>query len=467
MGCLAAHRWESNLSPMGLVTADRDYGRLSTAAPRRSAWPHDRFGLLSFSLYLALAMLFFARALGDPSKVYIGRTADPSVYMWSLVWWPHALAHRLNPFITHAVWAPSGFNVTWTTSMPLASLLMAPLTWHFGPVAAYNVLCLLSPALAGWAAFLLCREAGADYWPALAGGYLFGFSAYMLAEIRAHVVLVLVFPIALAAWLVIRRLRQRIGPRAFVIALALALIAAAGFELELFATMSLFGGFALAIGYAFADSHTRRRIRELLLPLLCAYAMAAVLMLPYLYYFFQPGFPRAPINSPKAYSIDVLNLLIPTAVNQLGTLGILGHVARHFPGALIETDGYLGLPLIAVAAAFLFSRRNTMTGKTLAVFLLVTLVAALGPRLHLDGRVLFGLPWKIAGHVPLIDNALPARFMLFAFLALAVVLALWLSDRTTNLPIRLAAIILIAGSMLPNWSAAFWTRVANTPAFFT
>ncbi|MGH8012990.1 MAG: hypothetical protein ACREQ4_10860 [Candidatus Binataceae bacterium] len=451
---------------MGLLSADRNYGKPSAALPRESAW-QDRFGLFSFAIYLALAILFFARALNDPSRIYIGRTADPSVYMWSMVWWPHALLNRLNPFITQAVWAPSGFNLTWTTSMPLASLLMAPLTWHFGPVAAYNVLCLLSPALAGWAAFLLCREAGAEYWPALAGGYLFGFSAYMLAELRAHVVLALVFPVALAAWLMLRRLRQRIGIRAFVIALALVLIAEAGFELELFATMSLFGGCALLIGHGFADSQTRIRIRGLILPLVCSYAIVAVLMMPYLYYFFQPGFPRVPINSPKAYSTDLLNLFIPTTVNQLGTLGIFKNMARHFPGALIETGGYIGLPLMAVAAAFLYLRRHTRASKALIVFLIVTLIAALGPRLHLDGWVLFGLPWKIAGHVPLIDNALPARFMLFAFLALAVVLAQWLSDRGPNLWVRIAGIVLIAASMLPNLSAGFWTRAANTPAFFT
>jgi hypothetical protein len=424
--------------------------------------------MVGFAIYLSLAALFFARTVAAaPSNIYIGRTADPSVYMWSMVWWPYALAHRLNPFLTHALWAPAGFNLAWTTSMPLASLLAAPLTWYLGPVAAYNLLCVVAAPLAGWAAFLVCREAGAESWPSIAGGYIFGFSAYMLAELRAHLVLVLIFPIALAAWLVMRRLNGRIGDRAFVIALALVLIAQAGFELELFATLTLFGGAALVLGYLFAANGMRLTIRRLLAPIIAAYAIALVLMIPYFYYFFQPGFPRAPINSPKAYSTDLLNLIIPTTVNQLGTAGFLRGISRNFPGALIETGGYIGLPLLIVTAAFLYTHRRCTVGKTCAALLLVTLIATLGPRLHFDGHVLFGMPWKLAEHLPLLDNALPARFMIFAFLTIAVTVALWLSDHAVNRWIRIGAIVLIAVSILPNLDPGFWTRAANTPQFFT
>ena len=97
----------------------------------------DRFGLPALAIYLALALIIFGRGLArDPAGSFIGLTADPSVYMWFLVWWPHAIAHGLNPFVTDVLWAPAGFNLTWTTGIPLAGLVAAPITARFGPVVA-------------------------------------------------------------------------------------------------------------------------------------------------------------------------------------------------------------------------------------------------------------------------------------------------------------------------------------------
>src|SRR6516164_8882751 len=134
-------------------------------------------------MYSGLSLGFFGRAVAaNPSASYIGRTNDPSVYMWLLRWWPYAIAHRLNPIFTHVIWAPAGFDLAWTTSMPLAALAAAPVTAAFGPVVAYNILCIASPVLAAWSGFLLCRHITRDYLAAWVGGYVFGFSAYMLAE---------------------------------------------------------------------------------------------------------------------------------------------------------------------------------------------------------------------------------------------------------------------------------------------
>src|SRR5579863_800443 len=178
--------------------------RFETAVDRMTANSrplpaHDRWGLAAVLLYTALAALFIGRALpGHLSTVHVGKSSDPSVYMWFFVWWPYAIAHHLNPFVTPLLWAPLGFNVTWTTGVPLAALAAAAVTTRFGPVVAYNLLSILSPALAGWTAFLLCRRITRRYAPALAGGYIFGFSSYMLAESRAHLVLVLVFLVPVA-----------------------------------------------------------------------------------------------------------------------------------------------------------------------------------------------------------------------------------------------------------------------------
>ena len=56
------------------------------------------------------------------------------------------------------------------------------------------MLLLLAPALSGWSAFLLCRAAGASYFPSVAGGYIFGFSSYLMGHAPAHPNLSLVTP---------------------------------------------------------------------------------------------------------------------------------------------------------------------------------------------------------------------------------------------------------------------------------
>lgn len=429
--------------------------------------PRDRFGLAALAIYLALALIIFGRGLArDPAGSFVGLTADPSVYMWFLVWWPYAIAHRLNPFVTGLLWAPGGFNLTWTTGIPLAGLVAAPITARFGAVVAYNLLCLLCPAIAAWTGFLLCRRIAARFWPSLVGGYIFGFSAYMLAEIRAHLLLILIFPVPLAVILVLRRLDDEIRAASFVLLMALVLAASFMLSLEMFATMTFFGAIALALAAMLGADKSRRRIYALVAQLAISYLIVLVLASPYLYYFFQPGFPRSPVNSPAGYSADLLNFIVPTPSNAIGTLGVLASISRRFAGAMVETGACFGLPLIAIAVIFVRAHWAEMRSRLVAWFILIVMLASLGPRLHVAGITLFGLPWKLIQHLPLINNALPGRFPMYAFLALAMVAALWLASDAVGRAAKLAGVVALAIFLAPNPSARFWIAPVELPTFF-
>jgi hypothetical protein len=179
----------------------------------------DSYGLAALSLYLALSLLFFGRSLlGHFTRRYIGQGADPSAFMWFLVWWPHAVIHHLNPFLTSAIWAPSGINLAWMTSIPILSLILTPLTLVRGPIAAYNTLCLLSPPLAAWNAFFLCRKLTHQWLSSVIGGYMFGFSPYMLGHMLVgHLCLMAIFPIPLVIHVFLLRLNAEIGRARFAI----------------------------------------------------------------------------------------------------------------------------------------------------------------------------------------------------------------------------------------------------------
>ncbi len=431
--------------------------------PRR-----DRFGLAAFAIYFTLSILCFGRGLlAAPSAAYIGATEDPTVYIWFLVWWPYALAHHLNPFVTDLLWAPSGFNLTWTTGIPLAALAAAPITTRFGPVVAYNLLCLIAPALAGWTAFLLCRRISGRWLPAFAGGAIFAFSAYMLVQISAHLVLILIFPIPLAAHLALRRFDGDLGAFAFVAAMAATLVATFLISLELFATLAFFGAIALALGWALGAAAERTRLRALGGSIAAAYAISAAIVAPYVYYFFRPGHPRSPVNSPGAYSADLLNFIIPTPANLIGRLAPLAAVSRRFPGGMVETCGYLGAPILVIAIVHARAHRREPRARLLGWFIAIAALAALGPRLHIAGVETIPMPWKLIQHLPLINNALPARFTLFADLALALIAALWLADPAVSRRAKAFAIAAIILFMAPNPRAASAVTPVDPPAFFT
>ena len=110
-------------------------------------------------------------------------------------------------------------NLAWVTSVPGAALLLWPLTALYGPVAAYNAAIVACPALAAFGAYLLARELSGSFWPSLAGGWVFGFSSYLLGQSLGHLHVALVFPIPLLALQIAAppaRRDRRSAPRADV-----------------------------------------------------------------------------------------------------------------------------------------------------------------------------------------------------------------------------------------------------------
>ncbi|MGA3231118.1 MAG: hypothetical protein ABSD51_14335 [Candidatus Binatus sp.] len=426
-------------------------------------------GLLSLAGYLALAILSFGRALFEGlSSFVLGKSTDTGFYVWSLVWWPHAVAAGINPFITKAVWAPLGFNLSWAAAIPLASFVAYPLTASLGPVASYNLLVLLCPALAAWSAFLLCRYISDSYWPSFLGGYIFGFSPYILYHIAiGHLNLLFVFPIPLAVYLVLLRLDDQIRDTTFSLLLAAVFITQFLLATELFATLVVFGAIGILVFYAFAEHELRERIARVIKPVAISLAFVAVLLAPYFYYMFTSGFPSKPVNSPTAYSVDVLNFFIPSPALLVGANSLLIKVSDTFTQGRKEPTGYLCLPLLIVLIWFGYRRWGDPIGKALVIFVSVICVLSIGPRLHFAGHVGPGMPWKLATHLPLLNSALPSRFMIYPFLALAVVVSLLLSGRDMSTPWKYAATALIVLFLLPDPLSGYWVATNASPEFFT
>ncbi len=421
----------------------------------------------AFALYLLLALIFFARALpGHFSDFYVGRDTDSSFYMWLLAWWPHAIRHHLNPFLPKIVWAPYGTNLSWSTSMPLIGIAASPLAAALGIVAASNVIALLSAPIAALAAYVLCRHITGSNRAALAGGFIFGFSPYMTGEILCHYVLLLVFPVPLALYFVLRRRDRSIARTRFIVLMTVVLLAQFLMLIEALALMTMLGMIALVLAVWLGSPEERGRVEALAAELAVAYALTAVLMSPYLYYFLFGGFPTHPLWPAHQYSADLLNFVIPTAANAVGDNSTLRAISSHFPGNLYEQGACLGLPLIVIAIVWTRRYRGELHARMLAAILAIACVLATGPYLHIGGRPVSFMPWLIVEHLPLLRSALPIRLMPFAFLAAAMIFSLWVTDPETAPYSKAVGAAFTFFLMLPNSAASFWVSPINLPAFF-
>ncbi len=450
----------------GTLTASRN--RSDERAP--AGGPSDPYGLLALSIYLAISLFLFGRSLvGHFSDTHIAMGPDPSLFMWFLVWWPHALIHRLNPFFTDLIWSPTGFNLAWTTGVPLPSFLVWPLTAIAGPVAAFNVLCLTGPPTAAWAAFLLCRYACRAWWPSLLGGYIYGFSAYMLGQQSCgHLHMTLVFLVPLAILVVARAIKGELTPRKFVVALTGILVAQFLISIEIVATMTAVGGIVLLLGWLFAPTDTAERIVKTLMPTAIAYALATAILGPYIYCLFALGAPHGPIWPPETYWSDVLNFLVPAPTSELGVIPMFERLSAPFrTDGIAEAGAYMGLPLIILFVAYSRRHGREPMGRLLVDSFVITCVLALGPHLHIHGVALCRFPGAILLLVPPLDKALATRFTMYAFLIMAIIASRWFASSRSRAGIKLALAAAVVLFTLPNLSAHYWTRPARSPEFFT
>ncbi|MGH7813053.1 MAG: hypothetical protein ACREQI_03520 [Candidatus Binataceae bacterium] len=440
-----------------------------SAGNARTAAHRDPSGSLAFAINLALSFAVFGRPVwGHFRTLHLGATADPSLFMWYLVWWPYALVHGLNPFVTHLLWAPIGINLTWMTCVPFPSLAAWPVTAAFGPIASLNLLSILAPALAGWAAFLLCRHLSELWWPALMGGYVFGFSSSMLTEqFNADLHVTVVFLVPLAALVTIRAIEGTIPRTRFIVLLAAILAAQFLTSIEVFATLAMFGAIALLLGWLFVPAEEGRRVEDAMPALLYAFVLALLVVSPYLYWLFAYGTPKGEIWPIESYSADFAAFLLWSRVNELFLLPPLGSLTRHlYPVLVPRNPAYLAIPLIAIAAAYARREWRTPIGKLLVSMFAIALVLSLGPRLHAFGAALFPMPGRILTALPLIGKALPYRFMMYAFLFLALIVARWFASNGLGRGVNMAIAAAVILFTMPNFSYP-WAPPKAAPAFFT
>ncbi len=386
--------------------------------------------LVGAGVYLALSIFVWSGAWRHPTTTTTCGCGDTSLFTWFLEWPAYAITHGLNPFYSTAMHVPAGVNLLANTSVIAIGILLAPITWLFGPIATLNVALTLAPALSALSMYVLLRRWVTWAPAAFAGGLLYGFSPLILVTLGdAHLMLgMAVIPPLIVACLdelLFRRPRRPVIT-GIVLGVLMAVQFFIGTEVLVITVAMGVVGIVIVVGYSAwrRPSELRRQARYAAVGLGAAAAVAFVLLI-----------------GPALYA-----LAGPAHLGSMVWPGIYGRIARKqrtTPGlylfrwsslsSILSTDhnraqgGYQGTVLsyqyfgvgmaIVVTGGVVAWRRD----RRLWLFGAIALISAV---LALGTSPNIWLPWKALENLPILENVVPYRFTLVTYLAVAVMLGL-------------------------------------------
>ncbi|MGO9817175.1 MAG: hypothetical protein ACLPG5_03740 [Acidocella sp.] len=420
------------------------------------------FALLVF---LAAGYFFYANTDQHSASAYFGSTSDPLGFIWFLNWRLVSALHHFPFFYTCYADSPFGTDLAWTTNILSLGTLTFPLVAKFGAFAVYNGLMLAAPGLACWGAYLAAFELTEDYPAALVAGLLFGFSSYMLGQLMDHLNLCFIFAVPFCLWACIAAAKHGWSKWRLGALLGVALAFQFGVSQEIFASLVMFAALAFMVIHVLHPAG-RPVLRRLLPGMAMGLGLSLILISPLLWEMLRHyGDAGRNVAAAKNYSTDLLGFIIPTPIDWLGG-NLLQPVTKLFQGNYAEEGAYIGLPLLLLLVRLAWRHRRDPRFATPGAVALLAATLSLGPYAHALGHEMSTAPWILAFKLPFLKSMLPIRFMLYAWLAIAMLLATWLATPGQKSR-RYAALTFCLLFLAP--SRAYdrnWTQLA-TPTMLT
>ncbi len=404
---------------------------------------------LLFLIFLSYATFFRHNILTISYIFGIGH--DPLQYVWFLKWWPYALLHIHNPFITTLQWYPTGYNLALTTSIPALSLIFFPITYLLGALPTFNIITIIAPAISALSCAALLYSITKRTIPSFIGGYLYGFSPYELGQLQGHLHLDFIVIPPLLLFFVSLFWKRTLSSSKFLILFTLSLLLQFGISLEIFATLTYCGAFAIALWYVF-DTGNRARIAALFKLLTISYAITGIACSIYIY-FFVFGLQHAPSGFPYATNSMQANLLsyfIPNPT--IWYNNILGFNTT-ITTTSDENSVYIGIPLMLLLFYYFFSFKVQRIDIVALLTLFVTAILALGSKIYFSNIYIAPGLWSLVRHLPALRYALPNRLSLYLCLCISFIITRLLSALLENgriLNFTIVAMVSVA-SIYPNF----------------
>jgi hypothetical protein len=380
--------------------------------------------LIAGGIYLVVSLVIWWNVWSShPTTTTTCGCGDNSIITWFLAWPVYAFSHHLNPFYTSAMFYPHGVNMVANGTSLAIGVVLAPITWAFGPIASMNVALTLSPVLSALAMFVLLRRWVSWMPAAFVGGLFYGFSPFILSNLTVAWLNLAMAPLPPLIVLCLDELLMRQRWRPAVAGVLLGLLVTLQFFVgsEVLVDTAIFGaiGIILVIAYA-ALRHpaTLRQHARYAVVGLSFGAITAAVLLAYPGWFALAG--------PAHYGSLIYGV----------SLGGFGAVPKEFlvppkPVSFGQAFGnqnfaYFGRPLshqyfgIGVAAVLIGGFVAWRRDRRLWLFgsiAVVTVVLSLGVKAYPS-------PWSLFANLPFLGNIEPYRFVLITYLAVAVMLGL-------------------------------------------
>ncbi len=364
---------------------------------------------------------------GHPTTSLTCACGDPAQQVWFTAWPAYAIAHLHSLVFSGAVNVPDGANLLSNTSGTLVGVVLAPVTWAAGPVAATNVALTLAPALSAWGCYVALMPLVRWRPAAIPAALVYGYSAAVVTSlIFGHVsVSVLVVPPLLFTTLHEIVIRQEHSVLADGLALAGLLVVQFLISPELLVMcifLALIGLLAVTV-VGWLQVQVQAHAGHALLALgLGAGAAAAVLAYPIWFGLFGPQavtgvlFAIAPLSG-----LPLSGLLLPgtyrTTTDQFVRFGgYLGHIGPppNFVGA--------GL-LVVLAESVVVARRRPLVWLLLFMTGVSAWLAVGGYLKGAPSWVQVLLPWRYLDTWPILKEIIPNQFAFLIALFVAFLLA--------------------------------------------
>jgi len=366
---------------------------------------------------------------GHPANTLTCACGDPAQEVWFIAWPAWAIAHLHNPFFSSIVNVPYGANLLSNTSGTLVGVVLAPVTWLFGPVAATNVALTLAPAQSAWGCFVAIRPLVTWKWGALPAALAFGYSSAIYSSLLfGHVsVALLVFPPLLFTLLHEIVIRQEHSVRRDGLLLAALIVGQFLVSPEILVICGMFAVVGLAAVTVVGWRQVRGRAAHALPALALALVVAGVL-LAYPVWFGLAG-PQAVTG--VLFAIAPISGAPLSGIVAPGAYGAIGNSYIRFGGYLGHQGpqpDYLGGGLFfATVASVVLGRRRPLTWLLLllgVVAFWLTLGAYPSGAPAWFGHLWF--PWRELSKLPLLREILPDQLAPFVVLFVAFLVAVGL-----------------------------------------
>lgn len=327
---------------------------------------------LPIGILLSAALLMIYPVILAPTTTVIGWLGDNVLYTYEAGWIAEALRTFHSPFLDPKINPPYGLQLM-AGDIPYAGyILVAPLTWMFGPTFGYNAHLFLTNVLSGLFAYLWVRQLSNSRAAGLVAGLSFMLSPYRLAHSYGHANLVSTYPFPLFFWALDNAIRERPALKTLI------LLSGATFLLGTASQYYLVIGLCCGMTYAVLTMFVRRvRLASgVWSSAVAVFVGASIAAMPHLLTASSGVYRAYSTSSTRMWSASPMNFVVPSHLHP-----IWGSVIEQLrPETLwVEKTLYLGIVsgLLALMAIHRFDRSLVWVGTAVTAAML-----ALGTDLH-------------------------------------------------------------------------------------